>query len=195
MICVLAACGSSRNAAQATKDEMEAPDGTRLSINEAIRMAEEKPGTRAYGKGVSADEGFARQQAELDARRQMSDNIAAAVLSAAEKVGFDFFESASTDTEGMGVSDNGSKQNNLARSIADNIVASTMVIKTERYFGKNRRYTVYVCIEYNGEAKDMSQSITRKLRQKVSDENRSRIDAEADRFKQEVEDFLNKTRE
>lgn len=185
-------CGSTQNVT--TTPQADGPDGVELKTPKSQQLAEEKPAVRAFGKGVSADEGFARQQAEADARRQMSNNIDAAIIAAARKIGFDIKQHSGGDEDGMSVNDGAVKQNSFLQSITSNIVASTMVIKTDRFYNaKNRLYTVYVCVEYNGDAKEISKDITKKVRNAVSDSDRAKIDAENEQFMQEINSFLNKS--
>lgn len=187
---VLFSCGSSQKVPQALKSEMENPYGKELFKTEAELYAEAMPGKRAYGKGVSASESAARQLAELDARAQFSRSVDAAIVSASKVVGFDITQYAGGDNEGMNSTDAGQQQNTLSKSISNNIIASTTIVKQNKYYGKDRKYTIFVCLEYNGSVADIAKKATQQIMQRISDSDREKIQNENGKFEQEVENSL-----
>lgn len=187
---ILDSCGSSKKVPQASKAEMENPYGTEVFKTEAELYAEAMPGKRAYGKGVSASESAARQLAEADARAQFSRSIDAAIVSAAKSVGFDITQYAGGDNEGMNATDGGQQQNTLVESVSSNIIANTNVVKQNKYFGKDRKYTIFVCLEYNGSIGEIAQKAAQQIKQRISDSDREKIQKENDKFEQEVKKSL-----
>ena len=187
---VLNSCGSSKKVPQASKSEMENPYGTEVFKTEAEQYAEAMPGKRAYGKGISASESAARQLAEADARAQFSRSIDAAIISAAKSIGFDITQYAGGDNEGMNATDGGQQQNTLVESISSNIIANTAVVKQNKYFGKDRKYTVFVCLEYNGSIGEIAQKASQQIKQRISDSDREKIQKENDKFEEEVKKSL-----
>lgn len=189
---VLNSCGSSQKTAvpHASKSEMENPYGSEVFKTEAELYAEAMPGKRASGKGVSASESAARQLAEADARAQFSRAIDAAIISASKSVGFDITQYAGGDNEGQTVTDGGQQQNTLVKSISSNIVANTNVVKTNKFFGKDRKFTVFVCLEYNGSIAEIAQKAAQQVKQRIPDEARKKIQDENGKFEQEIEKGL-----
>ena len=55
---------------------------------------------------------------------------------------------------------------------------------------KTRKYTVFVCLEYNGDIVKLSKEIANKVSQKISDEQRMKIDFELENFEKEIEKEL-----
>ena len=183
-------CGSTSKVPQASKAEQENPYGTSVFKTPSEKLAAEVPGKRAYGKGVSFDESTARQLAEMDARAQLSRALDAAINSAAKKVGFDITQYAGGDGEGMTATDGGRQVNALAESISQNIISGANVINTDKYYGKDRKYTIFVCLEYNGSIADIAQKATEQVKQRISDRDREKIQQENERFQQEIEKDL-----
>lgn len=59
-----------------------------------------------------------------------------------------------------------------------------------KYNKKTRKYTVFVCLEYNGDIAKLSKEIANKVSQKISDEQRMKIDFELENFEKEIEKEL-----
>lgn len=186
----LGSCGSSQKVPQASKSEIENPYGSEVFKTEAELYAEAMPGKRASGKGISASESAARQLAEADARAQFSRAIDAAIISASKSVGFDITQYAGGDNEGQTVTDGGLQQNTLVKSISSNIVANTNVVKMNKFYGKDRKFTVFVCLEYNGSIAEIAKKAAQQIQQRIPDEDRKKIQDENSKFEQEIEKGL-----
>lgn len=180
-------CGSSK-VPQASKAEQANPYGAEVFKTKSELLAEAGKGVRAYGKGVSFSESAARELAELDARAQFSRSIETAIETATKRVGFDITKYAGGNNEGMSATDGGEQQNYLAKAISSNIITNTSVINTDKFYGKDRKYTVFVCLEYNGTIEDMAKKSAEIVKQLVSDEDRAKIDQENDRFQKEFKE-------
>lgn len=183
-------CGSSNKVPQASKAEQENPYGASVFKTPSEKMAAEAPGRRAYGKGVSFDENAARQLAEMDARAQLSRALDAAIISASKAVGFDITQYAGGDGEGMTATDGGRQTSTLAKSISSNIISGANVINTDKYYGKDRKYTIFVCLEYNGSIADIAQKATEQVKRRISDKDREKLQQENEKFQQEIEKDL-----
>lgn len=188
----LSSCSTSKNVspAQVSKAEQRNPYGEEVFQTKSEKMATEAPGKRAYGKGVSFNESSARQLAETDARAQLSRALETAIVSASKAVGFDITQYSGSDSEGMAVTDGGMQQNTLSKSVSSNIISGAAVINTDKYYGKNRQYTVFVCLEYNGSVADIAKKVTEQIKQRVSDKDRAAIQQENRKFEEEVEKAL-----
>ena len=190
MVWGLVSCGSSQKVPQASKAEQENPYGAQVFQTKSEQMAAEAPGKRAYGKGVSFSESTARQMAEMDARGQLSRALDAAIVSASKSVGFDITQYAGGDGEGMTNTDGGQQQNTLTKSISSNIISGATVINTDKFYGKDRKYTVFVCLEYNGSVADIAKKAAEQVKQRISDSDRAKIQQENEKFQKEIEKDL-----
>ena len=182
MILTLASCGSSKVS--------DSPYGKQMSLTESESYALQKPGKRASGRGVSYDESTARQLAELDARASFSRALEDAILTAAKRRNVDLTQYSGDSVEGRNNTDAGGDSHTLQSSISSNIIRNTNVVKVDKFFGQNRQYTVFVCLEYIGEVEDMAKEASKQIQQRISDEDRAKIQAELDKFEQEIKQSL-----
>ena len=165
--------------------------GKEMKLTEAESYALKKPGTRAAGKGVSSRESVAVQVARTQARAAFAEAISSAVNSALKISGFDVSQYAGDDEEGHEVSDGAEKTNTMIKSVSKQVIENTQVVKTNTFFNKKtRKYTVFVCLEYNGDIAKLSKEVANKVSQKISDEQRMKIDFELENFEKEIEKEL-----
>ena len=165
--------------------------GKEMKLTEAESYALKKPGTRAAGKGVSSRESVAVQVARAQARAAFAEAISSAVNSALKISGFDVSQYAGDDEEGHEVSDGAEKTNTMIKSVSKQEIENTQVVKTNKFYNKKtRKYTVFVCLEYNGDIAKLSKEIANKVSQKISDEQRMKIDFELENFEKEIEKEL-----
>lgn len=165
--------------------------GKEMKLTEAESYALKKPGTRAAGKGVSSRESVAVQVARAQARAAFAEAISSAVNSALKISGFDVSQYAGDDEEGHEVSDGAEKTNTMVKSVSKQVIENTQVVKTNKFYNKKtRKYTVFVCLEYNGDIAKLSKEIANKVSQKISDEQRMKIDFELENFEKEIEKEL-----
>lgn len=165
--------------------------GKEMKLTEAESYALKKPGTRAAGKGVSSRESVAVQAARAQARTAFAEAISSAVNSALKISGFDVSQYAGDDEEGHEVSDGAEKTNTMIKSVSKQVIENTQVVKTNKFYNKKtRKYTVFVCLEYNGDIAKLSKEIANKVSQKISDEQRMKIDFELENFEKEIEKEL-----
>lgn len=165
--------------------------GKEMKLTEAESYALKKPGSRAAGKGVSSRESVAVQVARTQARAAFAEAISSAVNSALKISGFDVSQYAGDDEEGHEVSDGAEKTNTMIKSVSKQVIENTQVVKTNKFFNKKtRKYTVFVCLEYNGDIAKLSKEVANKVSQKISDEQRMKIDFELENFEKEIEKEL-----
>lgn len=165
--------------------------GKEMKLTEAESYALKKPGTRAAGKGVSSRESVAVQVARTQARAAFAEAISSAVNSALKISDFDVSQYAGDDEEGHEVSDGAEKTNTMIKSVSKQVIENTQVVKTNKFFNKKtRKYTVFVCLEYNGDIAKLSKEVANKVSQKISDEQRMKIDFELENFEKEIEKEL-----
>jgi hypothetical protein len=162
--------------------------GDEVKKTDAENYAEKMPEKRSAGKGVAPKESMARQLARLDARANFAEAISAAVSSAAKDTDFDLSQYAGDEEEGMNAEDAASRAKTWRQSITQEVINNTVEVKKNVFYNKRtHKYTVYVCLEYNGKVAEMVDKVVKKVRTKVSDKDRKRIDANLDAFEQEIE--------
>jgi hypothetical protein len=165
--------------------------GDEVKQTEAEKYAEKMPEKRSAGKGIAPKESMARQLARLDARANFAETISAAIIAASKETECDLTQYAADDEEGMNAEDAASRAKAFRQSITQEVINNTVEVKKNVFYNKRtRKYTVYVCLEYNGEVSEMIDKVVKKVRTKVSDKDRKRIDANLDAFEQEVESKL-----
>jgi len=176
--------------------------GDEVKLTDAEKYAEKNPAKRSAGKGQSFKETSAEVQARLAARANFAEALRAAVLSAAKNVYGEanhFFADEATGDgadEGKTVSQTeaAERQNTLLKSITNEVIQNTVQVKKNKFYNKKRRrYTIYVCLEYNGEVKDMVEQTVKKVRERIPLEDRKRLDENLEKFEFEIEQELNKT--
>lgn len=198
---MLCSCGSSKetpnnyyNNPQTTSNNNDYGNEVKNTPAEDYALA--APGKRASGSGKSWNENVAQQAAEADARRAFSESIDAAIISAFKLSNIDITQYAGNDNSAQTGTDGGQKQNALLKSISQNIVANTHVVKKNKYYNnKNKIYTIFVCLEYGGEVSDLAEKTTKQIMQRVTDDDRMKIQKELDSFEQEIENNLQKIKE
>ncbi|MDE6741644.1 MAG: hypothetical protein K2J58_04870, partial [Muribaculaceae bacterium] len=104
---------------------------------------------------------------------------------------FDIEKYSASDKDGENTSVGGSRSNNLVKSISQNILKGTPIVKTDKFYKKkNKMYTVFVCVEYNGGVEELAEVAVKELKNRISDEDRALIDSELDKWQKEVENEL-----
>ena len=175
--------------------------GRKVDLTEPEKYALKKPAKRASGKGMSRNETNAEMIAATAARGKFATAIRSAVLSATKTVFSEsnyFFEDETIDGDNESYNsksqtEGGEKSNSILRSIANEVVQNSPIVKTEKFYNnKRRRYTVYVCVEYDGEVKEMVEKTVKKIRQRIPMKDRQRIDENMEKFEFEIEKELNK---
>ena len=165
--------------------------GEEVKKTKSELYAEKMPEKRSAGKGVAPKETMARQLARLDARANFAEAISSSVISASKETDCDLTQYAGDDEEGMSVDDAGGRAKTFKQSITEEVIRNTVEVMKNTFFNKRtHKYTVYVCLEYNGEVSNLIDQVVKKVRQKVSDKDRRRIEANLDQFEQEIEKKL-----
>lgn len=175
--------------------------GSKVDLTDSEKYALKKPAKRSSGKGQSFKETSARMQARLAARGNFAEALRAAVVSAAKNV---YGENQQIITDEYAKDDEGAedmathteageKQSTLLKSITNEVIQNTVEVKMDKYYNKKkRRYTIYVCMEYDGEVKDMVENTVKKIRSRIPEKDRKRIDEHLEKFEFEIEQELNK---
>lgn len=180
VLCLMTACGASKKVSEVN------PYGKAVAAEPCIELYEQAPYVRAYGEGQHFKEMTARNIAELQANAMYARKIEKAVISATEDLGISLSKYAADDKSGRSVTDQSGESNDLAASISQQVVRNAHVIKTSRYYNKNNQFTVFVCIEYGGDENALIEQIEQKVKDRISDEDRAKIETRHDEFKDKV---------
>ncbi|MBR5841594.1 MAG: hypothetical protein IKY64_03125 [Bacteroidaceae bacterium] len=168
--------------------------GVEIKKTETELYAEQAPGKRSAANGQAFTKEAAEQFARNNARAKYAEAIESAVISAAKTVYGEMSEFAADEKSGESATEGGQKQHTLAQTVAEQVIANTNVVKTQTFRAKNNRYTVFVCLEYNGEVAELAAEIAQQVKQRVSEKSRKRIESDLSKFEEEVkfELFKNK---
>ena len=190
-VVILAACGSSK---QVTTDvsKRATPNaslhGASIELTLSEQMALERPETRASGEGVASRLAQAKIYAEGQARGALARAIASIIKTSSEEAGLGWEKYAGNGNEGSSANDEGTKAQNITMQIADEVVRNAVVIHQDNFVQPDRRYKVFVCLEYRGDAK----SIVNKIKQQIPDEDRMKMEYEFQQFEKKINEELSK---
>jgi len=164
---------------KATKEQ---PQSRAIASNPCEELQEEKPTLRAIGKGINAKDQTAKNIAEMQARAQFARAIATKItaVTAEGTLGVDFYSKGATTTEQLSI------QMDLAKSVAEEIIKNTAIIKTCKELRPDNQYDVWVCLEYQGDPAQMADDIATKVQQQAPSGKK----VKTDQFKKRMEDEL-----
>lgn len=194
-VVILAACGSSK---QVTTDvsKRATPNaslhGASIELTLSEQMALERPETRASGEGVASRLAQAKIYAEGQARGALARAIASIIKTSSEEAGLGWEKYAGNGNEGSSANDEGTKAQNITMQIADEVVRNAVVIHQDNFVQPDRRYKVFVCLEYRGDSSDMAKEIVNKVKQQVPDEERIKMEYEFQKFEKKINEELSK---
>lgn len=190
IVCLLlSACGGSKHT---TKSQSGIIRESYQELDRCEKLALQKPATRAVGEAYDYRISFAKTYAEGQARAELRRKIEAAIKSASGEDGAGYEKHASGGNEGASVRDEGSKKNNYVDQIANGIVNNTAVVEMSKYLRNDGSYHVYVCIEYLDGISKMAEKIAKQVEQQVSDEERMKMNFEFNKFRERIENELEK---
>lgn len=165
--------------------------GDKQDLTESQKYALKKPATRASGMGQSMRENIARQKAMDNARGALSQALEMAIMNASKTLSFDMEQYAASDEDGESLYEGGSRSNSIVKTICQNVLKGTPIVKEDKFYKKkNRMFTVFVCVEYNGSESDLAEETVKQLKNRISDKDRKRIDEELGKWQEEIEKEL-----
>jgi hypothetical protein len=190
-VIILASCGSSKVVTEDVSGRTKPNDslhGAGIELTLSEQMALERPETRASGEGLSSRLAQAKIYAEGQARGALARAISSIIKTASEECGLGWEKYAGNGSEGNSVNDEGTKSENKTQQIANELVQNAVVIHQDNFVQPDRRYKVFVCLEYRGDAK----SIVNKIKQQIPDEDRMKMEYEFQQFEKKVNEELSK---
>lgn len=166
---IFSSCGSSKSATSKK---------VKIEQNECEVLALEAPEKRAYGTASSHKLQFAKDQAAVYARMELSRIVAAGV-----KAGSKVYDQ---QYENQTAIENKGKVEQLGMVIAENELKNSRIVCSNAYEIPDRNlYEAHVCVEMPGNIAD-------KIAEKISEDEKLRIDFDEARFKKEFEAELAK---
>lgn len=171
-------------------------EGKKLEKTEQQKLAEAKPGKRAWGEATQFNQSFAKTYAEGQARAEFSRKLASLVQTASRQAtdGADIAHSDGDDSSHG--HDQGITSNAFAQQVADGMVNELVIISSDTYRLKDGQYHVYVCMEWQGSidkmAQEMTQNYKKRVEQQVSDQDRAKMEVRYEEFKKSIEEQLNR---
>lgn len=165
--------------------------GSKDKLTEAESYALKKPATRAFGEGQSPRPNLARQYAVDDARKSLSEVLEIALLRAAKNIDQDLAKFIGSDDGGENLYETNESKDNLTKVICQNVIKGTPIVKMDRFYNKkNKMYSVVVCVEYIGEPADMAKETVKNLKDRLSDNDKIKIESNLDMLEKGIEKEL-----
>lgn len=161
-----------------------------IKVDQCIELQEQAPERRAWGEGTDYTMTDATAYAQASARTNFAYMLETAVKAGTNNEASKYNKASSDGENGGLVSDRTGLNKNLYSVVTQQIVKNTTVIKTSPYKQKDGQYHVYVCIEYRGAVGEMAESITSKVNEQLSEEEKLRIQFDYQQFKKEIEEQL-----
>lgn len=161
-----------------------------IKVDQCIELQEQAPERRAWGEGTDYTMTDATAYAQASARTNFAYMLEAAVEAGTSNSAQKYNKASSDGENGGIVSDRTGLNKNFYSVVTQQIVKNTAVIKTSPYKQKDGQYHVYVCIEYRGAVGEMAESITSKVNEQLSEEEKLRIQFDYQQFKKEIEEQL-----
>ena len=193
--CIMSSCGSSKSTTSTTpggytKNTEESTWGTKLDLTESQAYAMAKSSTRAWGDAVYSTLDGATTRAEANARSKMARAIGAKITTATEQSDLSWMQYSGDSTQGNSVYDEGGKTTSTTLSIAQEVVENAVAVKFDQFMQPNRQYHVFVCLEYQGDMSSMKQAVVNKVKQRIPDEERIKMEYQFQQFEEKIQKEL-----
>lgn len=185
--CAVVACGGSKGTTKQDKKEVK--------VDKCVKEAQKKPEIRAWGHGAGFTISEAINVATLDARGKMANSISStievAIRQASELI------SKGTRASGIGASNLQDRQAEQAQSFtsyAKETVNNTIEIDNTLFELEDGTYECYVCVEYRDGVEKLTEGITNKVFELMSEEEKAIVKQNLEEFRQSVRESLGKNK-
>lgn len=190
IILICCSCGGTKKLNSQTSNSN--PYGVAVEADICQELQAQNPAVRSWGNGQHFKLSVANNIAEAQARAKFARAISSAILDATEEFGISLEDYAGDSQTGNAVADQSAGANNDVLAIANEIVNSTVVIKTSTYMLPNRQYNVFVCLEYKDGLDNMTNKVVDKVKNKISDGEAKKIYERRDQFNERIKNILSK---
>lgn len=185
---MITACGNKKQGLQATTGQVA------IEQDVCEQLQEDKPAVRAVGVGEHFKEMTARNIAEAQARGQFVRMLESKIKTSTAQDAGGYSLYAGDSASGNSMDDQMAKANDFVQSIANDIAANMVLIKTSKYILPNKQYKVYVCLEYQEGVSAMAAKVATKIAQKIPDEEKLKMNFEFEQYRKRIEEELEKSR-
>jgi hypothetical protein len=169
---IVASCGSTKTA-RTPEQKSAMSRGVKADKEECEQLAlQESKNWRASGNGVSPQEAFARNIAELDAKVRLARQLEEQINSLIRSFNQQHVKDKTPDLAG--------KSTGITEGYADQLLSNVKTICSNTYVKEDGNYNVYVCVEMGEEALS-------RVHKKLTDDQKLSIDFAEYQFKQEME--------
>ena len=148
--------------------------------------AEECPGVRSWGFGMSKAQNVAKMTAEGDARRKMFLSLKSAVDDAVKESGL-CLEKYTPAAE----SENTENKEDITAKVANRAMRNTQCVKLNTYM-LDGKYCVYVCYEFGGGIEAVKNNIMAGVKAFIPEEEVLKLDYELQTFEKTFVELFGK---
>ena len=186
-------CGSSKQVATAPISVVS-QDQIQQDIEVALDPCEEyamlAPSKRAAGTGVHFKETTATNLAQLNARANLAKALQQCVETATKNYA-DAKELFAADGESSSyVTDQSAGAADREAGWAKELIKGAPIVMKKKYKTSNNQWRIYVCVEYQESVAEMAAKITKVFNEKLTQEQKARIDFNEQKFKQEMQEAM-----
>ena len=152
--------------------------------------AEECPGVRSWGFGMSKAQNVAKMTAESDARRKMFLSLKSAVDGAVKESGLCLEKyTPAAESENTEITEKTENKEDITAKVANRAMRNTQCVKLNTYM-LDGKYCVYVCYEFGGGIEAVKNNIMAGVKAFIPEEELLKLDYELQVFEKTfVEQF------
>jgi hypothetical protein len=189
---LLGSCGGAKQAIMSDvviKRNVISPD-VEVALEPCDEYAMEKPNKRAVGMGMHFKEATATNLAQLNARANLAKALQQKIEAATSNYsgGREMF--SADEVVGTYQTDQSAKVEDKETGIVKELVRGAAIVKKTRYKTPNNQWKIYVCVEYQEGVAEMATKIAKAFTEKLSTEQKIRIDYDEKKFTEEMKKSL-----
>lgn len=184
---LMVSCGTTKTTSAQKKAQAEE---VLLPLDACEEYAMEKPAKRAAGVGTHFKEQTATSIAQAQARANLARALQTQIITATEEFGgsHELFSADGTSSESA--TDQSAKASDQVMAFAKENIKGAVMVKKTRYKTANNQFKVYVCVEYQEEIADMAAKVSKKLTERLSQEQKARIDWDQKKFEDKMKEVM-----
>ncbi|MBR2631628.1 MAG: hypothetical protein Q4F47_02915 [Bacteroidaceae bacterium] len=193
---LLSSCGGSKQtvyapiAATTPVNNNQIPQNVAVASEPCDDYAFEAPAKRASGVGTHFKEATATNLAQLNARANLAKALQQCVETATKNYA-DAKELFSADEASSAyVTDQSVGADDREAGWAKELIKGAPVVKKTRYKTPNNQWEIHVCVEYQESVAEMAAEITKVFNEKLTQEQKARIDFNEQKFLQEMKEAM-----
>ena len=186
-------CGSSQQVATAPVNvvsQNQVQQDIEVALNPCEEYSLKATSQRAVGTGVHFRETTADNLAQLNARANLAKALQQCVQAATKNYA-DGKELFAADGESSSyVTDQSAGVADSEAGWAKELIKGAPVVMKRKYKTPDNQWRIYVCVEYQESVAEMAAKITKVFNEKLTQEQKARIDFNEQKFKQEMQEAM-----